>query len=158
MVMILSYLYHGNPLPGKTVIKLKLGPCFPSVLPVQWLLCVAASVSWWRHQMETFSALLALHVGNSLVTGEFPSQRPVMWSFDVFFDLCLNKWLSKQSRGWWFEMPSRPLWCHCNDTYNAVCRQLGCALFCCGYNNFLLIHVTHMPSSLILICITAVNS
>ena len=54
--------------------------------------------SWWRHQMETFSALLVLCAGNSLVTGEFPSQRPR--SFDVFFHLCLNKRLSKQSRGW----------------------------------------------------------
>ena len=58
---------------------------------------------WWRHQMETFSALLALCVGNSPVTGEIPSQRPVARSFDVFFDLRLNKWLNKQSRGWWFE-------------------------------------------------------
>ena len=34
--------------------------------------------AWWRHRMETFSALLALCVrGNSPVTGEFPSQRPV---------------------------------------------------------------------------------
>ena len=41
--------------------------------------------------METFSALLALCVGNSPVTGEFPSQRPVTRSFDVFFDLRLNK-------------------------------------------------------------------
>ena len=41
--------------------------------------------------METFSMLLALCVGNSLVTGEFPSQSPVMWSFDVFFDLRQNK-------------------------------------------------------------------
>ena len=53
--------------------------------------------SWWRHQMDKFSALLALCVGNSLVTGEFPSQRPVTRSFDVFFDLHLNKRLSKQS-------------------------------------------------------------
>ena len=44
-------------------------------------------VSWWRHQMETFSALLALCVGNSPVPGEFPTQRPVTRSFDVFFDL-----------------------------------------------------------------------
>ena len=29
-------------------------------------------------------------------TGEFPAQKPVTWSFDVFFDLRLNKWLSKQ--------------------------------------------------------------
>ena len=56
--------------------------------------------------METFYALLALCAGNSLVTGEFPSQRPVMQSFDVFFHLCLNKRLSKQSLGWWFETPS----------------------------------------------------
>ena len=33
----------------------------------------------------------------SSVTGEFPSQRPVTQSFDVFFDLHLNKRLSKQS-------------------------------------------------------------
>ena len=36
--------------------------------------------------METFSTLLAICVGNSLVPGEFPAQRPVTWSFDVFFD------------------------------------------------------------------------
>ena len=47
--------------------------------------------------METFSALLALCAGNSPVTGELPSQRPVTRSFDVFFDLRVNKRLSKQS-------------------------------------------------------------
>ena len=52
---------------------------------------------WWRHQIETFSALLTLCAGDSPVTGEFPSQRPVMRSFDVFFNLCLNERLSKQS-------------------------------------------------------------
>ena len=45
--------------------------------------------------METFSALMAICVGNSPVTGEFPAQRPVTRSFDVFFDLRLNKRLSK---------------------------------------------------------------
>ena len=54
--------------------------------------------------------------GNSPVTGEFPTQRLVTRSFDVFFDLRLNKSLSKQSWGWWFETSSRPLWRHCNDT------------------------------------------
>ena len=67
-------------------------------------------VSRWLHEMETFSALLAICGGNSPVPGEFPTQRPVTRSFDVFFDLHLNKRLSKQSRGWWFETPSRPLW------------------------------------------------
>ena len=64
--------------------------------------------------METFSALLALCAGNSPVTGEFPSQRPVMQSFDVLYNLRLNKQLSKQWWSWWFEMPSRSLWCHSN--------------------------------------------
>ena len=45
--------------------------------------------------METFSVLLALCAENSQVTREFPSQRPVTWSFDVFFDLGLNKRVSK---------------------------------------------------------------
>ena len=70
---------------------------------------------WWRHQMGPFSALLALCAGNSLVTGEVPSQRPVTRSFGVFFDLRLNKRLSKQSIRRWFETPSRSLWRHCND-------------------------------------------
>ena len=53
--------------------------------------------SWWRHQMETFSALLALCVGNSPVTGEFPAQRPVTRSFDVFFDLRLShSWVNNR--------------------------------------------------------------
>ena len=70
---------------------------------------VAENIVWWHHQMETFSVFLALCEGNSPVTGEFPSQRPVMRSFKVFSDLRLNKRLSKQPRGWWFETPSRSL-------------------------------------------------
>ena len=67
--------------------------------------------------METFSALLALCAGNSPTGGRLnPAQRPATRSFDVFFDMRLNKQLSKQSRGWWFEMPSRSLWRHCNDS------------------------------------------
>ena len=62
------------------------------------------------------SALLTLCAGNSPVIGEFPAQRPVTRSFDVFFDLRLNKRLSKQCWGWWFETSSRPLWRHCNAT------------------------------------------
>ena len=40
--------------------------------------------TWWRHQMETFSVLLVLCVGNSPVTSEFPSQKPShaeLWCF-----------------------------------------------------------------------------
>ena len=52
--------------------------------------------------------------------GEFPTQRPVTQSFDVFFDLRLNKRLSKQPWGWWFETPSWSLWRQCND----ICAHL----------------------------------
>ena len=85
---------------------------------------------WWRHQMETFSALRALLAENSSVTGEFPSQRPVTRSFVVFFDLRLNKRLSKLSCDWWFVTSSRSLWRHCNATIEAC--YLSCYLmFCC---------------------------
>ena len=47
-------------------------------------------------KMETCSALLAICAGNSPVTGEFPTQRPVTRSFDVFdvflIRACLNGW------------------------------------------------------------------
>ena len=79
---------------------------------------LAPSDSWWRHQMETFFVLLSLCAGNSPVIGEFPAQRQVTRSFDVFFGQCLNKRLCKQSWGWWPETPSRPLWRHCNG-YNS---------------------------------------
>ena len=71
--------------------------------------------TWWRHQMETFSALLALCAGNSPVFGEFPAQRPVKLSFDVFFDLHLIKRLSKHSQCWLFETLSCPFWRHRDD-------------------------------------------
>ena len=81
------------------------------------LIITLIEVTWWRHHMETFAALLAICAGNSPVTVEFPAQKPVTRSFDVFFDLRLNKRLSKQWWGWWFETPSHPLWRHCNDLF-----------------------------------------
>ena len=79
---------------------------------------------WWHHKMETLSALLALCVGKSPVTGEFPAQRPVTRSFDVSFDLCLSKRFCKQSRRQWFETSPRSLWCHCNAYL--LCQYCGC--------------------------------
>ena len=81
--------------------------------------------AWWRHQMETLSALLALSARTSRppVAGEFRTKRPVTRSFDVFFDLCPIKRLSKHSRGWWFETPSRPSWRNCNEYH--VLRYLA---------------------------------
>ena len=80
-------------------------------------------IPWWRHQMETFSALLAICAGNSPVTGEFPAQRPVTQSFDAFFYLLPNKRPSKQWWGWWFETSSCPLWRHCNALHELIVQQ-----------------------------------
>ena len=78
------------------------------------------SVGYWIYGIERdmclsrvtkcmiFSASLAICAGNSPVTSEFPAQRPVTQSFNVFYDLRQNKRLSKQWWGWWFETPSRP--------------------------------------------------
>ena len=90
--------------------------------PTKGLYCVTGIMQylkdkrgpWWRQQMETFSALLVICAGNSSVIGEFPAQRPVTRSFDVFFDLRVNKRWGKQWWGWWFETPLCRLWRHCN--------------------------------------------
>ena len=74
--------------------------------------------------METFSALLAICAGNSPVPGEFPTQRPVTRSFDVFFDQHLNKRLSKRWWGWWFETLSRSLWRHRNASDRIKAQSL----------------------------------
>ena len=65
----------------------------------------------------TIFRVTGLGPGNSSVTGEFPAQRPVTRSFDVCFDLRLNKRLSKQSWSWWSETSPRSLWRHCNGTF-----------------------------------------
>ena len=54
----------------------------------------------WRHQMETYSALLTLCAGNSPVTGEFPAQRPATRNFDVSF-ICawINGWANNREAG-----------------------------------------------------------
>ena len=64
----------------------------------------------WEHSPRYWPFVWGIHWSpvNS------PHKWPVTRSFDVFFDLCLNKRLSKQSRGWWFETPLGSLWRHCN--------------------------------------------
>ena len=56
-------------------------------------MCVS---TWWRHQMETFFALLAICAGNSSAPGEFPTQRPATRSFDVFL---INGWVNNRDAG-----------------------------------------------------------
>ena len=112
--------------------------------------------SWWRHQMDTFFLLLAFWAGNSPVTGEFHAQRTVTRGFDVFFDLRLNKRLSKQSWGWWFETPLHSLWRHFNGpwtrgqllfrtVYHLTCNCFVLHTTCCNHAKpfiFLTEHIT----------------
>ena len=88
----------------------------------QWMY---GMLTGWLHMMtssngNTFRVTGPL-CGEFIGPGEFPAQRPVTRSFAVFFGLHLNKRLSKQSWGWWFETMSRSLWRHCNET--SACRR-----------------------------------
>ena len=98
--------------------------------------------------METFSAVLAICARNSPVSGEFPAQRPVTRSFDVFFDLLPNKRLSKQSLGWWFETPSGSLWRHSNEVGRSNSWYLP------RYNGIEYIRMTQWPVGNLLFLIT----
>ena len=106
-------------------------------------------LAWWRHQLETFSALLAICAENSPLPGEFPAQRPVTRSFDVFFDPRLNKRLSKQSWGWWFETPSRPLWRHrnVNKIFHVNPIKYGKQAYANGRKSSIFIRLLVMPPS-----------
>ena len=90
--------------------------CWKTIIGLRITPMVIFKVNEYSHFFlpEMFSALLALCAGKSLVTGEFPAQRPVTRSFDVFFDLRLHKQLNKQPWGWWFETLWRSLWRHWN--------------------------------------------
>ena len=103
--------------------------CYENIIQINFI-SRKCGLPWWCHQMETFSASLAICARNSPVTGEFPTQGPVTRSFDVFFDLRLNKHLNNQPWGWWFETPSHPLWRHCNAMWSAKCGPFcwGCQL------------------------------
>ena len=89
---------------------------------------------WWNDHMMTSSNRNIFSVTGPLC-GEFtshlwiPAQRPVTRSFDVFFDLCLNKRLIKQSWHRWFETPSGSLLRRCNEwksMNNIVSKPMQC--------------------------------
>ena len=85
-----------------------------------FLLMPLKSLCMMMSSNGNISALLACYIGNSWVTSEFASQKPVAQSFDIFFDLCQNKQLSKQSRHQRFELPLCSLWHHCNRQFGFV--------------------------------------
>ena len=70
------------------------------IVSLQLMTCCSSTDSWWRHQTERFSALLALCAGNSPVTGEFPEQMPVTQS--LMFSLIsawINDWVNNRDAG-----------------------------------------------------------
>ena len=81
----------------------------------------------WKSMMTSSDGKIFRITGplcrDSPATDEFPARRPVTRSFDVFFDLHLNKPLSTQSWAWrwWFETRSHSLWCHCNGKDSENC-------------------------------------
>ena len=107
-----SYFFIGNSSQIKIVIKLRQEVSFHATSTL-----VSHNdhmMSSWRHWMEIIPRYWPFCQMNPTITGGFPSQRPMSLSFDKYFDLHLNKRLSKQSRQWWFETPSCSLWHHCN--------------------------------------------
>ena len=106
-----------------------IGPFGSKVKQTSWIWGNKSHGSLCAHNMMASSNVNFFRVTDHLCgeltgPGEFPVQRPVTQSFDVFFDLRLNKRLRKQSWGWWFETLSRPLWRHCNEyTYNITEHQ-----------------------------------
>ena len=84
----------------------------------------------WKHFPRYWPFVRGIHRSPVI-----PSQRPVTRSFDVFFDLRLNKRLSKQPWGWWFDTQSCSLWRHCNGNHKD--RMIAQSLWVCGLNCFL---------------------
>ena len=75
--------------------------------------------TWWRHQMETFSALLELCMVNPSDTGGFSHPNKANDAeVSCFYDVQLNKRMSKQLGCWWFETPWRSSWGHCSEFDN----------------------------------------
>ena len=90
-------------------VQVSSEPNYISRLVEMWHGCVMTSSN------ENIFRVTGFCERNPPLTGGFPSQRPVTRNSDVFFDLCLNKWLSKHSTRQWFETPCCSLWHRCND-------------------------------------------
>ena len=121
---------YGTPICGNIIIVVYIAKSVKAntlemrgilLLNSKWFLRRTCYNTWWRHQVETFSALLSVCVENSPVPGEFPAQRTVTRNFDVFFDPRPTKLLGKQSWGWWFDTPSRPSRRHRNELLKQKC-------------------------------------
>ena len=108
--------------PQNQKIRVENGRC----LIYNYIFTLSATVMMTSSNGNIFRVTGPL-CGEFIGPGEFPTQRPVTRSFDVFFDLRLNKRLSKQPWGWWFETPLWSLWRHCNvvTTYNVKVEPMN---------------------------------
>ena len=82
---------------------------------VRWQIKAEPSQTMMTSSNGTIFRVTGPLCGEFIGPGEFPTQRPVTRSFDVYFVLRPNKRLSKQWWGWWFETLSWSLWRHRND-------------------------------------------
>ena len=96
---ILKNLLDRNARQGK-VSHLPIHISFTDILQIKRSSKIVV-ITWWRHQIETFSALLAICVGNSPVPGEFPAQRPVTRGSLMFSLICvwINGWVNNREAG-----------------------------------------------------------
>ena len=120
-MILMSSSWPSSNQAGRRDATLAITEVFPAPGSPQITTGELKDIPWWRHQMGTFSALLALtEIHRSPVDSPHKGQSMTR-SFDVFFDLRLNKRLSKKkSRRCWFETPSRSLWRHCNDEHASL--------------------------------------
>ena len=105
-------------IPGKTVFILKQGPVLGhdwKFLEIQCSNNKYDDVIKWNHFPRYWSFVRVIH--RSPVNSPHKGQ----WCRALVFDLRMNKRLSKQSWGWWFETPSRSLWRHCNE-FSPLCE------------------------------------
>ena len=114
---------HFNNISTKTLLFFV--PVSRSAFFIQNLLPLRMLLSWRRHQIETFSALLALCAGKGPLNSPSPHKGQWRGALLLFFYPRLDKQLSKQSRGWWFETTSRSLRCHRNVHHLATNHHLS---------------------------------
>ena len=108
---------------------------------------VHISVTKWWDMMTSSNGNIFRVTGH--LCGKFTGPRWISRtkasdaSFDVFFDLRLNKRLSKQPWGWWFETPAWSLWRHRNDIWPMHC--VICEINFLRYtNSYWVVWHTHM--------------
>ena len=138
-----AYLHFMRVPMGEKFLSLKLLDGF-SLLEFLWncldpqlcsvrVICTLWACSWTKKLMMTSSNGNIFPVTGHLC-GEFTSHRwiphPMASDVELWCFLCLNKRLSKQSWGWWFETPSRPLWRHSNVYLCNHCMDFLCLKFC----------------------------